>query len=147
MLKYIHYNNHIKKIGISKVVFNMDYYWAGYTENLMKIIKKYWKFHSEYNVEKIPYSSKIIYSYWPHKRYQCDIWYLKGDLKNNNNYEYVMDIIDHYSKWLDSYLLRNKTAPLFLSYIKKYLMNIGICQIFQTDNGSEFNNQILKIFL
>ena len=37
-----------------------------------------------------------------------------------------MDIIGHYSKRLDSYLLNNKISPLVLSYIKKYIMNDGV---------------------
>ena len=64
---------------------------------------------------KIPHSNKIIYSYDPHKRYQCDIWYLNEKLKNNN-YEYIMDIIYHYNKWVDSYLLINKTTLNIVLY-------------------------------
>ena len=48
---------------------------------------------------------------------------------------------------IDSYLLRNKTAPLVVSCIKKYILNNGVCEIFKTDNFSKFNNQILKIYL
>ena len=46
----------------------------------------------------------------PHYRYQADIWYLTNELKTNNNYIYCLDIIDHFSKWLFSYLLQDKSA-------------------------------------
>ena len=78
----------------------MGYYWAGYTEDINEIIKNCGQCLSENIVKKLPHSNTIIYSYGPHKRYQCDIWYLKGVLKENYLYEYVLDIIDHYSKCL-----------------------------------------------
>ena len=46
-----------------------------------------------------------------------------------------------------SYMLNNKTAELLLKKIKTFLRMNGNCEIFQTDNGKEFNNQLLKIYL
>ena len=43
--------------------------------------------------------------------------------------------------------MRNKTADLVLSKIKSFIRNNGQCQIFQTDNGKEFNNIVLKTYL
>ena len=62
------------------------------------------------------------------------------NLKTNNDYEYCLDIIDHYSKWLYCYLLPDKTMVKVVSKIKVYIMNFGKCKIFQTDNGTEFKN-------
>ena len=86
-------------------------------------------------------------TYGPHKRYQAVLWYLPEELKTNNEYLYCLDIIDHFSKWMSSYLLRNKSADLVLAKIKSFIRSNGTCDIFQTDNGKEFNNQILKIYL
>ena len=47
----------------------------------------------------------------------------------------------------ETFLLRNKTADLVLSKIKSFIRNNGQCQIFQTDNGKEFNNIVLKTYL
>ena len=74
---------------------------------------------------------------------------LTNELKTNNNYIYCLDIIDHFSKWLFSYLLQDKSAKTIISKIKLYIMNLmnfGKCVIFQTDNGTEFKNNELKIF-
>ena len=46
-----------------------------------------------------------------------------------------------------SYLLKNKSSELVLAKIKSYIRTNNKCEIFQTDNGKEFNNQNLKIYL
>ena len=44
-------------------------------------------------------------------------------------------------------MLKNKESELILSKIKTFI-NINLpCKIFQTDNGSEFNNNTLKVYL
>ena len=59
-----------------------------------------------------------------------------------------MDLIDHFSKWLGQYyLLKNKEAELILAKIKFYIGSNGVCKIFQSDNGKEFNNNMIKIYL
>ena len=75
------------------------------------------------------------------------LWYLSEELKTNNEYLYCLDIIDHFSNWMCSYLLKKKSADLVLAKIKSFIRSNGTCDIFQTDNGKEFNNQILKIYL
>ena len=86
-------------------------------------------------------------TYGSHKRYQSDIWYLPENLRENSNYLYCLDIIDHFSKWLGSFLLKNKNADLVVAKIKSFIRYNGTCQIFQTDNGKEFNNILLKTYL
>ena len=44
-------------------------------------------------------------------------------------------------------MLKNKIAELLLAKIKVFLRVNGNCEIFQTYNGKEFNNQLLKIYL
>lgn len=67
-------------------------------------------------------------------------------IKKNNNYLYVLDIINHFSKLLINYLLKNKESDLIISKIKGSIITDGSCKIFQTYNGLEFNNN-LKFFL
>ena len=128
-------------------IIRMGYYWYGYSTDIMETIKNCGICHSENAGIRIPNKPKIIISYGPHQRYQCDLWYLPESLKENTEFEYCLDIIDHFSKWLNSYLLRNKTADLVVSKIKMFFRDNGPCTVFQTDNGKEFNNIILKTFL
>ena len=90
---------------------------------------------------------KQIFDEGPYYSYQADIWYLDINLKINDNYNYCLDIIDHFSKWDYSYLLEDKTMFLVISKIKLFIINFGKYKIFQTDYGTEFKNLELKIFL
>ena len=53
---------------------------------------------------------KIILDDGPHYRYVADIWYLNQELRDVTDYNYVLDIIDHFSKWYYGYLLKTKTS-------------------------------------
>ena len=128
-------------------ILEMGYYWYGYSSDTANIVSNCGICHSEKVREKLPNIPKIMITYGPHKRYQADLWYLPEELKTNNEYLYCLDIIDHFSKWMSSYLLKNKSADLVLDKIKSFIRSNGTCDIFQTDNGKEFNNQILKIYL
>ena len=148
LLNYIHYsNNHMKRESMDLNLLEMGYYWFGYSKDITNFIDECGLCHSEKIKLKLPNVPKIILTKGPHKRYQADIWYLPNELKETTEYEYCLDIIDHFSKWMCSYLLKNKTSELVLAKIKSYLRANGNCEIFQTDNGKEFNNQNLKIFL
>ena len=128
-------------------IIEAGFYWHGYSNDIIEFINNCGICHSELKAKKIENNPKIIITYGPNKRYQCDLWYLPERIKENTHYLYCLDIIDHFSKWMGSYLLRNKTSELVLSKIKIFFRENGKCEIFQTDNGKEFNNVILKTYL
>ena len=63
------------------------------------------------------------------------------------NYYYSLALIDHFSKYIYSYLLINKAIEIVVSKIKLFILSFGKCKIFQTDNGLEFKNNKLIGFL
>ena len=66
---------------------------------------------------------------------------------NRTSYKYIIDCIDHFSKFYWGYLIRDKTAKTTLNKIKNF---IGINKkpvIIQTDNGLEFKNKLLEAYL
>ena len=71
---------------------------------------------------------KIIIDNGPHYRYVADLWYLKGDIKEDTGYNYILDIIDHFSKWYNGYLLKTKNADEDLTKIEMYIENFGSCK-------------------
>ena len=148
MLSYIHFKNlHLKKEGMCRKIIENGYFWSGYTNAVLSFIKSCGVCYSENNMQILERKPKIIKTYGPHIRYQANLWYLPEELKINNNYLYVLDIIDHFSKWSYSFLLKNKEAKLVTVKIKAFLVMNGIPEVFQTDNGTEFRNMELKIFL
>ena len=50
--------------------------------------------------KSLPKKNKIILDNGPHYRYVADIWYLNQDIRDITDYNYVLDIIDHFNKWL-----------------------------------------------
>lgn len=47
----------------------------------------------------------------------------------------MIDLIDHFSKFLMSIPVKNNNAENILISLKQYFNNIGMTKIFQSDNG------------
>ena len=148
ILNNIHISNHHPGINkMKELIIENGYYWEGYSQDIINFMKSCPICHPQRIHKKINMPIKQIIDEGPHYRYQADIWYLDKELKNNTQYEYCLDIVDHFSKWAYSYLLVDKSMSLVLSKIKLYILNFGKCKIFQTDNGTEFKNKELKLYL
>ena len=74
----------------------------------------------------------------------ADIWVLSEELKGNTNYKYVLDIIDHFSKFTQAYLLNTKEGLEVFSKIRNFCDLYGNPNILITDNGLEFKNKYIK---
>ena len=92
--------------------------------------------------------AKQIITYYPKQRYIMDITELPKDFCNSkNDFLYLLNIIDHFSKFGMSFLLDNKEAKNILNKLKiafegnRYPEEIG------SDNGREFKNKIIEDFL
>ena len=58
-----------------------------------------------------------------------------------------MNIINHFSKFVDSYLLTNKIGKTVLNHIKNFINDYGLPDQFGFDNCKEFSNNALNNFL
>ena len=90
--------------------------------------------------------TKIIIENGPHYRYVADIWNIPKEICEKTEYKYILDIVDHFSKWYYGYLLKNKTKEEVLKKIELFCELFGIPKILQTDNGGEFKNNIIENF-
>ena len=88
--------------------------------------------------------SITILSHGPKDRYVADLWYLPEYLKGHSNYLYVLDIIDHFSKFCNSYLLNTKEKYEIFTHIREFIENYGKPNYLVTDNGTEFKNNLLS---
>ena len=80
----------------------------------------------------------------PHYRYVADLWTIPKEIANNIEYKYILDIVDHFSKWYYGYPLKTKEAKEVCRKIEIFCENFGLPKILQTDNGKEFDNKILN---
>ena len=79
--------------------------------------------------------------------YQADLWDSHNYLRNNSEYKYFMDIIDHFSKWSWPYFLKKKESKYILQFIKQFILAFGKPVIFQKDSGLEFDIFDLRVYL
>ena len=114
-----------------KKIIEMGYFWNGITGDVANAIKNCGICYSEGNVQILEKKKTIIITKGPNIRYKADIWYIPNQLKIGHEYLYIFDIIDHYSKWMFSFLLKNNEAELILSKIKLFINMNGNYQIFQ----------------
>ena len=76
-----------------------------------------------------------------------DLTELPNELKLNNSYLYIFNIIDHFSKFGMSYLIENKEAKTILKFLKNALECNGFPNELGSDNGREFRNDIIENYL
>ena len=140
-----HYNNnHCGRINVINELHKEKWYWYGMNNDVANTIKLC-KFCDKPNKFKsLTKKIKIILDNGPHYRYVADLWYLNQDIRDITDYNYVLDIIDHFSKWYYGYLLKTKEAEEVLKKIDTYMENFGKCKILQVDNGTEFKNKELE---
>ena len=75
-----------------------------------------------------------------------DLFYLSDDISAKSNYKYVVSIIDHFSKWIWSYAIKEKTAHDCLLFLMHYVYAFGCPKKLHTDNRKEFKNIHFNIF-
>lgn len=98
--------------------------------------------------KKFKPNNKQIISYFPLERVEIDLNYLNKIYSHNKSqYNYLLCIIDHFSKYAKTFLMETKEAKEVLKYLKIYIDTIGTPKIIQSDNGGEFTAKIIKDFL
>ena len=146
ILSYAHINyghlginrtyNKIKELGLFRETM---------IEDIKEFINKCSKCIIPKNGKFIKPKSKIIIAKGPLERIVIDGWELDIDIKNIAPYKWVIDIVDHFSKFLMSIPVFNNDAQNNLYCLKQIINYIGI--IVQSDYGKEYNNAIINNFL
>lgn len=134
-------NNHCGRDAIIWFIKKEGLYWYGFFKDIENIIKacpqcdnvkgKFKKFKPTIN---------FIIDNGPHYRYICDLWYLSNEISEAAGFKYILDIIDHFTKWYQGYCLKTKTSKEVLSCIDSFIQSFGKPVIIQADNDIEFSN-------
>ena len=61
--------------------------------------------------------------------------------------KYLLNFIDHFSKYASAYIIDNKKADTILSILKILFSKISFPETLGTDNGSEFTNKKFRKYL
>ena len=89
---------------------------------------------------------KLLIENGSHYRLEIDLWYLSEDIAELTGYNYILDIIDVFSKWMWSYPLIHRDSQEILIALRKYLLCFGMCKKIQTDKAYEFRSSIINNF-
>jgi len=65
-----------------------------------------------------------------------DLTYLPLTLIKNTEFKYLLNYIDHFSKYVVSFLLKTKKANVVCNKLNVYFKNYGVPIEIGTDNGS-----------
>jgi len=123
---------------------NNNYEWVGIKKDIEIYLKNCVICAKLKNIEKTKRDkSKTILSKGPKDRYVADLWYLPEYLKGNSNNLYVLDIIEHFSKFSNSYLLNTKEKYEIFVHIREFIDKYGKPNYLVTDNCREFKNDVL----
>ena len=72
--------------------------------------------------KELPRSPKIIFEEGPHYRMLIDITYLEKNLLDKKiKYKYIIDSIDHFSKFYWGFLIEDKKSNTVLNKIKLFI--------------------------
>ena len=139
------YNHAGRDLTYNNILKN-KWFWNGILNDIQKAINSYPNCNKNKKYKKLKGKSKIIIENGPHYRYVDDLWTLPKEISNSIKYKYILDVVDHFSKWYYGYALQSKNAEEILKNIDLYCENFGYPKILQTDNGGEFKNAKLKSY-
>ena len=88
-----------------------------------------------------------IITYYPRQRYVIELTELSEEFYENKAKIYLFDLIDHFSKFGMSYIIKNKSANTIFNYLKIALKCNGYPTEICSDNGLEFKNLTIENYL
>ena len=119
----------------------LGFWWNGVSEDVTNFIKSCVQCSTKPVKNKRP-QFQMISSNFPKEHWIVDLVELPIDLRNG--YFYVLDIIDHFSKYGLAKLLSDKKGSTLANAFQDLFISGGAPKGIHSDNGKEFNNQDCK---
>ena len=136
--------NHCGKSNTYDNIIKNNWYWYGITRDIQDLINICPICSHPNKYKKLKGKPKIIIENGPHYRYVADLWTIPKVIAEKVKCNYILDIVDHFSKWYYGYTLITKEAQEVFNKIEIFFENFGYPSILQVDNGGEFDNNILN---
>ena len=124
-------------------------YYKGITSDTNKVIKEcpICNIKINYKNKNKREISKLIIFKRPKFRYIGDLSDIPNELKAGTKFLHIFIIIDHFSKFLDAFLLEDKKKESILKYLDYFCKFYGYPLQFGCDNGREFINEKVSNYL
>ena len=145
LIKKLHENTiHKGTQTLYESIKQSNFWWIGIYQDVKNYIKNCSICQQVHKLKARKPEVKQIISNCPKERYVVDLINITPDIDNKEKkYKYIMNIIDHYSKWVGSYILENKNAKNVLYGIHNFISLYEEPKILKSDNGREFSNKYL----
>ena len=128
-------NKMINKINELRIYYKgISYDIKGIGDMCEVCIQKNIKFY-----KRVP--SKQIIMTKPKERFVMDLTFIPNFLSGNTGYKYLFNVLDHFSKFLISYAIKDKSAKTIANLLSKTFKKFGKPEQILSDNGSEFINK------
>ena len=146
LLKYLHYLSvHRGMHTLYNLIIKQNFIWNGMFTDIKNYINSCIICQQTKKITTKKPIIKQIISAFPKERYVTDLVLIDKTIDDDNHqYKYILNIIDHFSKYTGCYLLENKTSKEVLYAINDFISKNGNPCILQCDNGREFSNKLLK---
>ena len=120
-------NSDRNALSLRNELLNRNFYYKGVGEDTIKIVTQCSKCFLKNNIVKKNKREKtnIIVFKEPKTRYVGDLTNIPNELLTKTKYIYQFTIIDHFSKFLNSYLLENKKANSILKCLNHFFLYFG----------------------
>lgn len=135
-------NSHRNALSLREELLNRNYYYKGIVDDTIKVVKECSKYilKSNVDIKHKREKTKVIIFKCPKTKFIGDLTEIPNELKINSKYLYQVIIIDHFSKFVNSYLFEKKKACNILEKLKPFFAYYGEPKEFVSDKGKEFLN-------
>ena len=82
----------------------------------------------------------------PRERYVMDGWKLHNSLAEKIGFTWIVDLIDHFSKFMMSFPVEKNDSVHTVNCLHEFCALVGYPRILQSDNGSEYKNHLMEEF-
>ena len=138
--KYHNNNNHISYKRLLKEIKESNYNWKTLRNDCLYYIKQCPLCIRQKAGINIKPSLTPIWPKCQRERYVEDGWKLPNELGTLSGYTWVLDIIDHFIKFMMSFPVKTNEAINSFISIKDFCLLKGMTTILQSDNWSEYKN-------
>ena len=149
---------HRGRDALRNALLEKNIYYKGIISDINSIINKCTICNLKNNKPKLLKADKykLVIFDRPKERYIGDLTSIPIEFINNTNnifyeinkgYKYIFAIVDHFSKFCDCYLLKDKKQNSILKALKNFIDFYGKPKEFGCDNGREFVNSVINKYL
>ena len=139
---------HISFRNLSKKLLSTNFFIDNIDILTQKYTKEFPECYSNFHSKQIIKRPKVIKAEGPHYRLLAYFTYLDQKYYNGRTkYKYIIDAIDHFSKFYLGFLTEDKSENTSYQKIKLFILINKKPVFLQTDNGLEFRNKLLSEYL